>query len=138
MGEEMKGRKDCTNSLYSCMVLCVLLIISLNIAILTCISSPPYTSSIPPSSVIPSHPHILPYTPSPRWAAVYGEGSRALGQVRQPIIVYPLCTLYTPSLPHLHLCTPVIHVYTIYTPLTTLNTLYTSYIHPIYILYTPL
>ena len=32
MGEEMKGRKDCTNSLYSCMVLCVLLIISLKVS----------------------------------------------------------------------------------------------------------
>ena len=31
------------------------------------------------------------------------------------IIVYPLYTVYTPALPHVHLCTPVIHVYTPYT-----------------------
>ena len=101
------------------MDLCVLLIISLNIAILTCISSPPYTSSIPPSSVIPSHPHILPYTPSPRWAAVYGEGSRASGQVREAIIVLEY-TLYAPFI-YLHY-----HIYTYVHPLY----MYTPYIHP--------
>ena len=41
--------------------------------------------------------------------------------VRAPIMLYALYTpfileytLYTPSLPHMHLCAPVIHVYTPY------------------------
>ena len=29
-------------------------------------------------------------------------------------ILHPVYTLYTPSLPHMHLCAPVIHVYTTY------------------------
>ena len=33
------------------------------------------------------------------------------------IILYPVYTLYTPLLPHLHLCAPIIHVYTPYTHL---------------------
>ena len=40
-------------------------------------------------------------------------------QVCELIMLYPLYTLYTPSLPCLHLYTPIIHVYT-------------SYIHHIY------
>ena len=60
--------------------------------------------------------------------------------VRAPIMLYALYTplihflytLYTPSLPHMHLCAPVIqythHIYTPNTPLT----------HPIHTLYTPL
>ena len=64
-----------------------------------------------------------------------GHAARRHISVREPIILYaPLYTLYTPSLPYLHLCTHVIHVkYTIntpyYTPNTPLNTLYTPYIH---------
>ena len=30
------------------------------------------------------------------------------------VLLYPLFTLYTPALPYLHLCTPVINVYTPY------------------------
>ena len=33
------------------------------------------------------------------------------------IILYPVYTLYTPLLPHMHLCAPIIHVYTPYTHL---------------------
>ena len=33
------------------------------------------------------------------------------------IILYPVYTLYTPLLPHMHLCAPMIHVYTPYTHL---------------------
>ena len=50
--------------------------------------------------------------------AAYNEVMEGLRgkQVRNPIIVYPLFTLYTPAQPYLHLCTPVTHVYnTIYT-----------------------
>ena len=54
-------------------------------------------------------------------------------RVRSLIILYSLFTLYTPSLPFLHLCTLVIHVYTtIFTPTYTPNTPK----HPIYTLYT--
>jgi len=34
--------------------------------------------------------------------------------------IHPLYTLYTPSLPYIHLCTPGIHVYTPYIHLTRL------------------
>ena len=36
------------------------------------------------------------------------------------IMLYPVYTLYTPALPHMHLCAPIIHVFT---------HVYTSYIH---------
>ena len=55
--------------------------------------------------------------------------------------IHPVYTLYTPPLPYLHLCTPVIHmyihpIYTSITPLKTpLNTLYTP--PPKYALTTP-
>ena len=31
-----------------------------------------------------------------------------------PLYYKPLCALYTPQIPHIHLCTPVIHIYIIY------------------------
>ena len=63
---------------------------------------------------------------------------RILDRVREeelsvnPSYHTPLYTLYTPSLPYVHLCTPVIHrIYTIYTPNTHLYTpYYTPYIRP--------
>ena len=55
-------------------------------------------------------------------------------------ITHPLYTLYTPSLPYMHLCTPVIlhAVKPCITPNTPLNTPYTPHIHHIYTIYTPL
>ena len=58
--------------------------------------------------------------------------------VNQSYCTYPLYTLYTPALPYVHLCTPVIHAYTpSIHPNTPLNTPYTPHIHPIYTLHTP-
>ena len=65
--------------------------------------------------------------PIPRWTDPKGYVLRA-----GPIILHPLYTLYTLLEPYIHLCTPVMHVYTntsyihtIHTPNTPLNTLYT-------------
>ena len=60
--------------------------------------------------------------------AAHSATARYRKSVKHHIIVlpfiYPLYTLYTPSLPYVHSCTLVIHVYTpIYTPNTPLNTL---------------
>ena len=42
------------------------------------------------------------------------SATASIGQVREAFILYHVYPLYTPSLPYVHLCTPVIHAYTPY------------------------
>ena len=51
---------------------------------------------------------------------IYGvvSGKKKKILVYYTSFIHPSYTLHTPSLPHMHLCTPIIHVYTPYTHLT--------------------